>query len=346
MNDTDVDVIVAGGGPIGLAAAVEARLAGFRVALVEPRGAVIDKACGEGLMPGALPLLARLGVDPPGMTLRGVSYRAGGKQADYRFAGSPGRGVRRTALHSALSERTVELGVEHIRGRVQALEQDTSGVTVTDAEGRQLRGSWLFAADGLHSGIRHLAGLALPTRRSARRYGLRQHFAIAPWSDLVEVYWGRAAEVYVTPVAEDTVGIAILGPQRTDFVETIAGLPALAERLRDATPASSLRGAGPFRQVARRPSNGRVLLVGDASGYVDAITGEGLRVGLEQAHLAVEHATGGAPYDAGWARATRDFRRLTSGLVRVAGTPLRGAIVPAASAFPRLYGSIVERLAR
>ncbi|HOW01391.1 MAG TPA: FAD-dependent monooxygenase, partial [Rhodoglobus sp.] len=72
---TDVDVLVVGGGPVGLASAIEARLAGLTVALVEPRDGDVDKACGEGLMPGALPLLARLGVDPDGMPLRGVSYR-------------------------------------------------------------------------------------------------------------------------------------------------------------------------------------------------------------------------------------------------------------------------------
>jgi len=108
---SDVDVIVVGGGPVGLASAIEARLAGLTVAVVEPREGVIDKACGEGLMPGAVPLLARLGVDPEGMPLRGVSYNTPRHRADHLFSTGLGRGVRRTVLHSALSARAEELGV-------------------------------------------------------------------------------------------------------------------------------------------------------------------------------------------------------------------------------------------
>ena len=337
---TDVDVVIVGGGPVGLASAIEARLAGLTAVIIEPRESAIDKACGEGLMPGALPLLARLGIDPPGMPLRGVSYRSPSRRADHLFATGVGRGVRRTALHDALASRARELGVERAVGRVESFAHDAAGVTVNG-----VRAGWLFGADGLHSTVRKLAGLEY-SPLGARRYGLRQHFAAAPWSDLIEVHWAQHAEVYVTPVADDTVGIAILGPQRTDFDSTIRGIPELAERLDGVAPASSRRGAGPFRQRALRPSTGRVLLVGDSSGYVDAITGEGLRLGLDQARIAVQHVTDGVDYDRAWARSTRDFRRLTSGLVMAATSPLRRAIVPAAAALPRVYGAVVERLAR
>lgn len=338
MND--VDVIVVGGGPIGLASAIEARLAGLTVAVVEPREGVIDKACGEGLMPGAVPLLARLGVDPEGMTLRGVSYNTPRRRADHVFTTGVGRGVRRTALHSALSARAEALGVERVVARVESVEQDADGVMAAG-----IRGSWLFGADGLHSTVRRLAGLDRGAPRARRRFGLTRHFAVEPWTDLIEIHWARQGEVYVTPLAPDLVGVSLLGARRTDFDETMAGIPALAG-LVGLRSESGLKGAGPFRQRASAPSRGRVLLVGDASGYVDAITGEGLRLGFDQARLAVAHARGEGDYDREWRRTTRNFRVLTSRLVLAATSPVRPAIVPLARMLPGLYGSVVEKLAR
>lgn len=339
MND--VDVIVVGGGPVGLASAIEARLAGLTVTIIEPRDGVIDKACGEGLMPGAVPLLARLGVAPAGMPLRGVSYNTPTRRVDHLFRTGVGRGVRRTVLHSALSARAAELGVERVTARVEALEQDADGVVAGG-----IRGSWLFGADGLHSTVRRLAGLEWEAPRARRRYGITRHFAVEPWSDLIEIHWARRAEVYVTPLAPDLVGVSLLGPPRTDFDETIAGIPALASRLRGLSSSTGLKGAGPFRQRASAPSRGRVLLVGDASGYVDAITGEGLRLGFDQARLAVSRVTGGTDYDADWRRVTRDFRVLTHRLVLAATSPARPAIVPLAGMLPWFYGSVVEKLGR
>jgi flavin-dependent dehydrogenase len=339
----DVDVLVVGGGPVGLAAAIEARMRGLTVTLVEPREGGIDKACGEGLMPGALPALARLGVDPPGFPLRGVSYRSPGRRVDHHFAAGEGRGVRRTALHDALAERALSLGVVVVSGKVDELEQDADSVTAAG-----IRARYLVAADGLHSTVRRLTGLERPVAARGRRYGVRRHFHVEPQTDLIEVYWTPSVEAYVTPVGGGVVGIAMLGRQKLDFEGALAGIPALASLTRGAEPASSLRGAGPFRQRTTRRSLGRVLLVGDASGYVDAITGEGIRVGLAQAEVAIASIARNEPqsYERDWMRRTRDFRLLTAGLVAAANSPARGAIVPAASALPKVFGLVVERLAR
>lgn len=339
---TDVDVLVVGGGPVGLASAIEARLAGLTVALVEPRDGDVDKACGEGLMPGALPLLARLGVDPDGMPLRGVSYRTETRRADHLFRSGEGRGVRRTTLHRALADRATELGITRVAARVEAVLQTNSTVTAAGLTAR-----YLLACDGLHSSVRRQVGLERAVRGS-RRFGLRRHFAVAPWNDLIEVHWTREAEVYITPIAPGLTGVAVLGPPRTDFDTAVAAVPELAERLAGVDAVTEVRGAGPFRQRAKARTAGRVLLVGDASGYVDAITGEGLRLGFEQAHVAVAAVADDTPtrYEREWRRVTRDFRVLTHGLVAAAGSPLRDGIVPAASALPGLYGAIVERLAR
>jgi flavin-dependent dehydrogenase len=91
-----------------------------------------------------------------------------------------------------------------------------------------------------------------------------------------------------------------------------------------------------------------VLLAGDASGYVDALTAEGIRIGLDQARSAIEAISAGEPtrYEVAWEEVTRDFRQLTGTLVRLAMSPLRGAIVPVSAALPRVYGAAVERIAR
>jgi flavin-dependent dehydrogenase len=262
---------------------------------------------------------------------------------DHHFGGAGGRGVRRTTLHTSLSARAAELGVDRVDTKVDALEQDGAGVTAAG-----IRARYLLAADGLHSTVRRLTGLERPVARRARRYGLRRHYAMAPEGDLIEVYWTKSVEAYVTPVGDDLVGIAMLGPQGTDFDRALAEIPELAARVAGREPASDLRGAGPFRQRTTRRSLGRVMLVGDASGYVDAITGEGIRVGLAQARAAIDcvEADDAGRYEREWSRRTRDFRVLTAGLVAAANSPLRSRIVPAAAALPGVFGAVVERLAR
>lgn len=355
----DADVLVVGGGPVGLAAAIHARAAGLTVVVVDRRAGTIDKACGEGLLPGALDAVLRLGVDPAGHPLAGISYRGPDRHADHLFAAGPGRGVRRTVLHEALRERAQEAGAVLLNDGVRGLRQDEGGVTVR-ASGSALRGRWLLGCDGLHSTVRRLAGLdgrrAVAPRPGAARYGLRRHYRLAPWSDLVEVHWADRAEAYVTPVATDVVGVALLGPRLAvaadggpgaGFERTVAAaFPELADRLGATAAVGPVRGAGPLRQVSRRRTAGRVRLVGDASGYVDALTGEGVRVGLAQAEAAVRHLDHPAGYERAWRAATRDYRLLTAGLLAWANGPARRAIVPAAVASPRLFGSVVERLAR
>ncbi|MFJ3404904.1 NAD(P)/FAD-dependent oxidoreductase [Promicromonospora sp. NPDC090134] len=367
----DADVLVVGAGPVGLAAAVHACAAGLDVLVVDHRAGTLDKACGEGLLPGALRAVQALGADPPGHVLTGISYRAPGRHADHEFTAGPGRGVRRTALHDALRARAADVGARRRCGRVTALRQDAAGVEIEVTPGRAddghpagdaadgdpvtLRAPWLLGCDGLHSAVRRLAGLDVRPgpgagRPAGNRYGLRRHFAVTPWTDLVEVHWSPHAEAYVTPVAPDLVGVALLAPRTVTGAgfDTLlrSQFPELAARLAVAEPTGTLLGAGPLLRRSRRRSAGRVRLVGDASGYVDALTGEGVRVGLAQAAAAVRHLEDAEAYERAWRTVTRDYRVLTTGLVAWASGPARGAIVPAAARLPWLYGAVVDRLAR
>jgi flavin-dependent dehydrogenase len=336
-----IDLLVAGGGPAGLATAILGAHAGLEVVVVERRHGPIDKACGEGLMPHAVALLDGLGVKPPGKPFHGITYIDDGHRVSGRFRGGAGRGVRRTALHAGLLEATSAAGVRIEYGEIGPVSQSATSVHCNGFHAR-----YLAAADGLHSPIRTALGLARPSR-GPRRWGIRRHHVMTPWSDCVEVYWSNGAEAYVTPVADDCVGVAILTSRRGGFDAHLDAFPVLQARVRGHAHGPD-RAAGPLRQKVSGRTAGRVLLVGDAAGYVDALTGEGLGIAFAAAQLLVDCVAIDRPqdYDRRWRRMSRRYRLLTAGVLRVSATPVvRTRIVPAAARFPSVFRGAVNLLA-
>src|SRR6266478_6988797 len=115
------DVVVAGGGPAGLAAAIRSAERGLRTVLLERSASVPDKACGEGLMPGGADELEHLGARIPqgqSASFRGIRYlQEDGTVLEGEFGGRPGLGIRRTVLAQALRERATaagEIGRAHV----------------------------------------------------------------------------------------------------------------------------------------------------------------------------------------------------------------------------------------
>jgi 2-polyprenyl-6-methoxyphenol hydroxylase-like FAD-dependent oxidoreductase len=211
------DVCVVGGGPAGLAAAIASAQRGLRVEVVDAMQPPIDKACGEGLMPDSLAALAQLGISlednptqetgqdaaqTPGFPLTGIRFLSadGRTQTEAAFPNQTGRGVRRLQLHQLLFERALTLGVRfHWQTVVQSIQtveagagnDPASAVTIHTNRG-SLAARYLIGADGLASRIRTWANLD-QSSLSRRRLALRQHFALAPWTNLVEVHWSPTA---------------------------------------------------------------------------------------------------------------------------------------------------------
>jgi flavin-dependent dehydrogenase len=284
----DTDVCVAGGGPAGLATAIACAQRGLLVTVVDAARPPLDKACGEGLMPNALNALAALGVrvdSAETAPFAGIRFIGTDKRAEACFTRGTGYGIRRTVLHDLLRVRAEELGVQMDWGtRITGLEGD---VLALDA--RRIRARCIVGADGLQSRIRHWAGLD-HGRVLSRRIGLRRHYGVAPWTRFVEVYWGDHAQAYVTPVGPEQVCVVItLAAKRSaSFEDALRELPELQERLAGAPCTSAARGAVTLGRRLNQRTRGPVALVGDASGSVDSITGEGLSIGFHQATALVD----------------------------------------------------------
>jgi flavin-dependent dehydrogenase len=276
------DVFVIGGGPAGLAAAITARQHGFNVVVADCARGPIDKACGEGLMPDGLDALRELGVtleECETGSFRGIRFvgREGSVQAD--FPRGRGIGIRRVLLHRALQDHAEKLGVSTCWGVRVSGARDGEVVV----NGELVRCRWIVGADGQSSRTRDWAKLGSCISFD-RRIGIRQHFKIKPWSDSVEIHWAEKGQAYVTPISENEICVAVISKRRfQSFDSGLTHFPGLLQHLKAAPRTSSPKGAVTIHRHLRSVARGGIALIGEASGSVDAITGEGLAMSFRQA---------------------------------------------------------------
>lgn len=280
----DTDVFIVGGGPAGLATAIAARRLGLQVIVADGRKPPIDKTCGEGLLPDAVLALRSLGVvlgTTDGHVLRGIRFEDGGSSVSAEFRGAVGLGVRRAVLHQRMVERAEESGVS-FEWNMPVTGLWEGGAV---AHGWKIRARWVIGADGVASKVKRWAELESVTLPKSR-FACRQHYRARAWSDFVEVHWDQDAQAYVTPVGPEEICVAVISRKPNVRVSgALKRFPKLARKLEGAPPASCDRGATTRMCGLRRVSSRNVALVGDASGSVDAITGEGLALGFRQAAI-------------------------------------------------------------
>jgi flavin-dependent dehydrogenase len=276
-----------GGGPAGLVAAIALRRKGLRVTVADGGDAPSDKACGEGILPEGIAALQRLSVSldwSAGRAFRGIRFVKGDAVAQAQFGAAAGLGMRRIELHRQLIRAAESAGVSILwRSAVTGIAD-----RFVRTGNENFSADWIIGADGFHSQVRRWIGLE--SRKSPRvRFAFRQHFACTPWTDCVEVHWADKAQLYVTPVSANEVGVVVLSRNpKLRLREALSQFPNIFARLAECAATTAERGAVTGNFVVPRVTSSRVALIGDASGAVDAITGEGMSLAFLQAEALAE----------------------------------------------------------
>jgi flavin-dependent dehydrogenase len=341
------DILIAGGGIAGSALAIMLGRAGLAVELFERGHFPREKPCGEGLMPVGVGVLERLGIADAvsGAPFYGVRYYAGNLVAQGRFptvAATPavGRGQRRHHLdHVLFATAATTSGVTaYERTPVEAPLWEHGRVIGLIVAGQQRRAPLVVAADGARSQLRRQLGLdGSPPRRW--RVGLRTHYRLAagqtqpPW---VEVFLGSGYELYITPLPAGEILVAglaerasLVGGAEACLRRWIAEQPVLRERLRGAERCSAILGMSPLSSRARSGVAPGIVLLGDAAGALDPITGGGMAQALLTAELLARYLRQHGECGDGWLRAfdrarsalLRDVRLLTQAVLALAAHP-------------------------
>jgi menaquinone-9 beta-reductase len=286
-------------------------------------------------MPATQEALERLGIKLPtslGHRFRGIRFLEQSAEVTADFPQGSGIGIRRTLLHQFLIRETEKCGVKLLWNTpVSGIE--AGGVRLNR---RFVPAQWIIGADGGHSRVRRWSGLD-STVTNHQRFAMRRHYGVGPRSEFMEIHWGPRVQGYVTPIASGEVCVVVMGERLEDveFEQALTVLPKLRVRLAGAELASRERGAITAMHSLARVWRDNVALVGDASGGVDAITGEGLRLAFQQAAALAEAMERG------------DLREYQRAHRRLARRPLwMGAMLQQLGRYDRLRGLALQMLSR
>jgi geranylgeranyl reductase family protein len=309
------DVLVVGAGPAGSALATALAGQGRDVLLVEARRHPRGKTCAEYASPRIADELARLGIPaadwhPHAVPLEGMQVIVGADSFPIRYEDRHGPrvawGLDRRGFDAALAAAATNRGAtlaDHVVFE-QPVWRDgrVVGAILRDADGRvKISTRCLVGADGARSRVAAALGVSRAVI-APRRMGLIAHYeGIPALTGAGEMHVGPGWYVGLAPVPDGqlNVGMALPMPRNGHrrsaedrFHRAIDGLPAVAERLRDRVRLTRIRGAAPIGQRVSRAAGDGWLLIGDAAGFIDPFTGEGIYRALRSARLAAKAIEG------------------------------------------------------
>ncbi len=306
------DGIVVGAGVAGSTTAALLAQQGFRILLVEKGTFPREKICGEGLMPAGADILQKLGIlsqlrAQGAQAFSGIHFHLPQDRClklDFGEVSQTTRGwvVPRMVLDESLARFAAQQpGVRLCEGfQVLSAHSGPKQVEVTGLyQGKRQthRARLLIGADGIRSRFHHGFGIHRLKRR-ARRFALRTSYDQLEGSDLVEVHCCEAGEAYVAPLENGAARITLLlfgsaqrrrGAALSDlYFEKLSLFPRLVQRLKSPYPQGPVQSTGAVSLEVSRGHGQRLLLVGDAAGAVDPVTGQGMTVALKDAQLACQ----------------------------------------------------------
>lgn len=304
----DCDVLVVGAGPAGSATAAALATAGRSVMLLEASRHPRPKACAEYASPMIAEELERLGLDAgawqaDAVPVEGMRVIRGHDAVDVRYADArgprPAWGLERTRFDATLAAHAAARGVDLVERTAFVHAERASGawrttVRMAGGQERTLASRWLIGADGARSRVAHRLGVERPVR-APRRLGLIAHYEADPeLSDHGEMHVGGDCYIGLAPLSDGRVNVGMAlpanraGSAERRFEAAIASLPAVERRLAGRRRLTPIRGASPIGHRVACAAGEGWLLVGDAAGFIDPFTGEGIYRALRSARAAAD----------------------------------------------------------